>query len=473
MRARGIKLSETMGTDSVNKLLVRFSTPSVISMVISSSYSLVDSIFIGRLGPVALAAIAVASPLMMIYNAIGQGTGIGAASLVGRRLGEKNYAAANRAACVGITSFFMVGGLMGIICLLSLDWLLRLFGADDSVLPLARSYMIVETGFIVLDFLHLTLAELIRAEGHPVIASSAIITSGIANCIFDPILMFGLGPVPALGIAGAAFATSVGRALGIMMLLTHLLSGKTAYQFHPKYFVPDFKIFIDIYRVGIASIARRTCGSISHIVANRVAAPFGVVPLAVLGVIFRTSSLANQPSMGLGQGMLPLVAYNYGARQVKRIGEVVLKSVMASFVWASFCWVIALLLATNVMSIFSSDPDFVAEGGRAFRIFSLVFFSVGVQQILGYFFQGIGRGLPALILGLSRQLIFMVPLLLILTSLFGLNGMWAAFPVADMLGLMLALVWTRVAFKELGIPFSLRHQKEVLSAAATADPGDK
>jgi len=336
MRARGIKLSETMGTDSINRLLVRFSTPSVISMVISSSYSLVDSIFIGRLGPTALAAIAVASPLMMIFNAIGQGTGVGAASLVGRRLGEKNYDGANRAACMGITSFFMVGGFVTILVLLSLEWLLRLFGADDSVLPLARAYMLIETSFIVLDFLHLTLAELIRAEGHPTIASSAIITSGIANCIFDPILMFGLGPIPALGIAGAAFATSVGRALGIIVLSTHLFSSKTAYQFHWRYFIPDFRLFIDIYRVGIASIARRTCGSISHIVANRVAAPFGVVPLAVLGVIFRASSLANQPSMGLGQGTA-------GGVQLWRQASEAYRRSCHEIGFRFFCLVLALL----------------------------------------------------------------------------------------------------------------------------------
>jgi putative MATE family efflux protein len=458
MRARGIKLSETMGKDSVNKLLIRFSTPSVISMVVSASYSLVDSIFVGRLGPEGLAALAVASPLMMIYNAIGQGTGVGAASLVGRCLGAKNYVEANRAACLGITAFFIVGGLVTVIALLFLEPLLRLFGADNTVLPLARTYMFIETSFIVVDFLHLTLAELIRAEGHPVIASSAMITSGITNCIFDPILMFGLGPIRPLGIAGAALATTVGRSLGIIMLLTHLLSSRTSYHFHPSYFIPDFKVFWDIYRVGLASILRRMAGSLSHIVANRMAAPFGMVPLAVLGVIFRTSSLANQPCMGLGQGMLPLVAYNSGARQFKRIGEVVLKTVTIAFVWTAFCWVIAMTLARNVMSIFSSDPAFLAEGSRAFRIFSLAFFTVGTQHILGYFFQGIGRGFPALILGASRQLLFMIPLLLILPRYFGLPGLWAAFPIADALALIIAVVWTRVAFHELGIPFSLRRQ---------------
>ncbi len=459
MRARGIKLSETMGKESVNKLLIRFSTPSVISMVISASYSLVDSIFVGRLGPAGLAALAVASPLMMIYNAIGQGTGVGASSLVGRLLGAKNYPAANRAACIGITSFFMVGGAVSIVCLLALEPLLRLFGADSTVLPLAKTYMVIETSFIVVDFLHLTLAELVRAEGHPVVASTALITAGITNCIFDPILMFGLGPIPALGIAGAAFATLVGRSLGVTLLFVHLLSGRTSYNFHPSYFIPDFKVFWDIYRVGLASIIRRMAGSLSHIVANRMAAPFGMVPLAVLGVIFRTSSLANQPCMGLGQGMLPLVAYNFGAKQLKRIGEVVLKTVTIAFAWTAFCWVVAMTLARNVMSIFSSDPAFLAEGSRAFRIFSLAFFTVGTQHILGYFFQGIGRGLPALILGSSRQLLFMIPLLLILPPIFGLPGLWAAFPTADALALIVAFVWTRVAFHELGIPFSLRQQK--------------
>ncbi len=154
-------------------------------MLVQASYSLIDSFFIGRLGAVALAGIAVSSPLMTIYRAIGMGTGIGAASLVGRRLGAENREEANRAACVGITSFFMVGGLLSIICLLTLEPLLRLFGANDAILPLAKSYMLVETGFLVIDFFLTTLAELVRAEGHPAVASAGMVTAGLMNCIWD------------------------------------------------------------------------------------------------------------------------------------------------------------------------------------------------------------------------------------------------------------------------------------------------
>ncbi len=235
---------------------------------------------------------------MFIYNAIGMGTGVGAASLIERYLGAKKHEEANRVVGVAISSFFILGAITTAIFLLSLDWVLRLFGADESVLPLAKSYMYVETAFIVLNFLHLTLCEIVRAEGRPVVASAAMITAGVGNCIWDPILGYGLGPFPRMGMAGFALATSLGRGMGIVILLYHF-ARNSSFKFTADCFVPDLKIVKDIYRVGGATMIRMAGGSFGLILANLEAERFGVIPVAILGILFKVSSCAGQPCMGI------------------------------------------------------------------------------------------------------------------------------------------------------------------------------
>jgi Na+-driven multidrug efflux pump len=197
-------------------------------------------------------------------------------------------------------------------------------------------------------------------------------------------------------------------------------------------------------------------GSISQTIASITAAGFGEMPLAVVGVLFRASGFAFTPCMGLGQGMLPLVGYNYGAHNKERVGEVVVKSGITGFLWGVLCWVGAIFASVQIMSLFSHDPNFLSAAAPAFRIFALGFFTVGLQNILSYFFQGIGKGFAALIVTSSRQLLFLIPCLLIMPRLFGVNGLWAAYPVADALSLLLTLIWTGYEFKELGLPLNFK-----------------
>lgn len=260
-------------------------------------------------------------------------------------------------------------------------------------------------------------------------------------------------------MAGFALATTVGRGIATTMFVVYLLSGKTSYQFKPNYFWPKLKTVVDIYRVGIASILRMTAGSVAMAVANATAVSFGVIPLAVRGVLFRASSLAFMPIMGLGQGVLPLVGYNYGARKNERVGEVVIKAGLVSFAWGALCWVVVMLFATPIMSIFNTDPQFLAIGTQAFRIFASGFFIVGTQMVLSFFFQGTGRGLASSVTASSRQVIFLIPGLFIFPKLFGLIGLWIVFPVADFLSVILTLVWASIEFQRLGIPFRLRYNQ--------------
>jgi putative MATE family efflux protein len=461
-KATGYERSEAMGREKISKLLLRFSGPAILSAETSALYNLFDAIWCGRLGAESVAALSVAHPLMHIYMAIGSGIGVGSASLIARNLGAGKKEETNRTACCSISFFFIVSGLMTIIALINLEGLLRLFGANNSVLPLAMSYMFVETCSITLDFFLVVLVELVRVGGSPTIASAGTIVASVMDLIWSPILVFGIGPIPAFGIAGAALGTTVGRSIGVSVLLIYLGLGKSIYQFKPRYFLPKLRILTEIFSVGISQTVRAGSGAISIGIANNVAASFGVIPLAVLGVIDKVQMVILAVSIGIGQGMLPLVGYNFGAQKKERVGEVVVKAGLISFMWGALCWVVVTLFPAQIMSLFGMDPSFLAGGVLALRLFALGFFTIGVQNNLSAFFQGIGKATSSLVVASSRHLIFLVPCLLIMPSIFGLTGLWTAYPMADFLSLVLSLTWMVIAFRNLKIPFRLRSTSSAL-----------
>jgi len=299
----------------------------------------------------------------------------------------------------------------------------------------------------------LVMGAVVRAEGRPVLSSSSMIVSAVVNIALDPVLIFGLGPIPAMGIAGAATATVIARGTGALILLTHFVPSAGSYRFRPAYFVPDPKIAVEIYRVATASMVRMGGGSIALVLANHAAASFGVIPLAVLGVLNRLVRFSFGPCRGLSEGCLPLVGYNFGAGMHGRVSEIVTRAGLAALAWGALCWTVFMVFPSQVMGAFSSESQFLEEGVNALRIFSVMLPVVGVSMVFGFFFQGIGRGLPSLVLASSRHLLFLIPSLLILPRAFGVVGLWAAFPVSDGLSAVLAMAWTRSEFRKMSTRF--------------------
>ncbi len=426
-------------------------------MVVAASYNLVDAIFVGRLGSEALGALAIAFPLMMIFMAIIMGAAMGATSFISRCFGAGEHEEVDRAAGGAIGLAILIGLLMTAICLPNIEGLLRIFGATGSVLSLANEYMYILAAGAVVMSLGLVMGNIVRAEGCPILSGAAMIASAVTNIILDPILIFGLGPAPELGVAGAAIATVLGRGVGVVIILVHFISGRTQYRFRPSYFLPHPKTVASFYRVGFASTVRMSSMSIVIAFANTIAVSFGVIPLAVLGVVFRLARFIYMPTMGLGQGMLPLVGYNFGARQQERVGELVIKTGMLSLGWGLLCWSTLMLFPAKIMAVFNSDPQFLTVGVPAMRIFTILLFVAQLQRIASFFFQGIGKGRASLVLASARPVIFLVPALLVLPRLFGVNGLWMAFPVADGLSILLTFAWTFREFRNQGIPIRFRY----------------
>lgn len=440
-----------MDQDPIWRLLLRFSGPAIISMMVASSYNLVDAVFVGRLGTNALAAMSVTYPLVLSFVAIASGTGVGVTSLISRSLGGGDHENADRTAGVAITLCFLLSSIIAILCLPNLDMILRMLGAGDSVLPLARSYISILIIFTIFSYLALIISNIIRADGNPIFSSAVAISSVVLNIILDPVFIFGFGPVPSMGIEGAAIATVISQAIGTAVFVFYLLAGRTAYRFRLSYFLPRLKIVFSIYRIGAASIVRSGAQFVVMGVINSTAASFGVIPLAIMGVLVRAGRFIQMPVLGLGQGMLPLLGYNYGARKRGRVAELVLKTGLAGSIWTSLCWIVIILFPAQVMSVFSTKTEFLREGEKAIRLYSLAYFALGIRMVPGFFFQGIGKGLPATVLTAAQNIAFLLPVILILPRYFGLTGMWIAFPIAETLALFLGLFWISSEFRRQGI----------------------
>lgn len=442
-----------MGQEKISKLLFRFSVPSIIAVEAGAAYELFDALWTGRLGAEVLAALSVAGPLMAIYRAIGSGIGVGSASLIARHLGAKRKDEADRAACNSISLFFIVSGLVAFVCVINLDFLLRLFGANELVMPHAYSYMLIETLAMPVDFFLIIVAELVRTQGSPAVASAGSIIASVADIIWSPILVFGIGPFPAYGIAGAALGTLIGRVIGLAFLVPHL-AFKSIYRFKRAYFIPKYKIVRDIYSIGASNTLRMGAVSIAQILACRTAASFGTIPLAVLGVLFRVNMINFGFCVGVSQGMLPLVGYNFGANKNQRVRELVVKAGLVSFTWGAMWSTAAMLFPTQILSLFNSDPEFLAVGTTALRTFALGFLTVP-ELTFTSFFQGIGKFVPSLIVSSSRQLIFLIPYIIIMPYMFGLTGLWGAYVAAGASAFTLGLSWTALEFRKLKVSETL------------------
>ncbi len=443
--------AEAMGHASINSLLLRFAGPSIVTMLVMGSYNIVDAIFVGRLGAEAIAALTVSFPFMMLFVAVCVGTGVGATSLTSRYLGAGERLEASRTAAVSFTLCAFFGIVITAVFLPNLEGMLRLFGARETVMPLAKEYMSVLVTFAVLNFFPMIIGSIIRAEGNPILPSVTGVISVGLNIALDPVLIFGLGPAPELGIAGAAWATVIARGVGAVILLGYFLTGRSSFRFRPGYFIPKIRTLIEIYRVGLSQVVQMGAEAAVMGFGNTIAGGFGVIPLAVLGVIMRTGSFIFMPCVGLIQGALPLIGFNFGAARYNRIGEVVGKTGLLAVIWSLVFFVIAIAFPESIISIFRNEPEFVSQGARALRVFALSFPFIGLQMLAGSFFQGIGKGIPSLVLASARHAIFLLPALLILPRLFDTTGLWAAFPISSLLATILGVVWMVFQFRAMDL----------------------
>ena len=449
--------SQQLEHEKISRLLLRLSLPATVAMIVNALYNIVDSIFIGRgVGYLAIGGLTVAFPMQMAIMALAQMIGIGAASAFSRNLGAKNREKAN---LVAGNSYLMVVVLGILICtsgLVFITPILRLFGATDLLMPYARDYLqVILLGSLYFPFV-MSANNLIRAEGNARVAMFAMLLGTIANIGLDYLFIFPLQ----MGIRGAALATIISQFLSLIYVLFYLRGEHTSIKVKLHHLKPNWLIQKEILKVGSSSFGRQVAGSAMAIVLNNSLAFYGgELALAVFGIVHRVIMFLFMPMFGIVQGMQPIAGYNYGAGRMDRVKEVVKISIIGTTIFATASTIFGELFPGTIIRLFNDDPELIKNGTLALRIVIAMIPVVGVQIIGAALFQSVGKALPAMVLTLSRQILFLIPLVLILPRIgnLGLLGIWISFPIADLLSTVFTSLWMRKEMKQMERETSIRN----------------
>jgi len=440
--------TELMGKESITRLLFRFSLPATVGMVVAATYNVVDTMFIGWLGSEAIAALSIAFPIQMILGAIGVGTGVGASSLISRSLGAGNNREAEKAIGQVISLALIFGLIVALASWFYLRPLLVIFGASPEILGYTEEYTSVITTWSVVFFLIMSLNNVTRAEGSPLLSMKVMIASSLLNIALDPVFIFILD----MEVRGAAVATVIAKGAGAFVLLLHFTRGSSNVIFYPTNMKLEWGIIVNIYKIGLATILRLFSKNLSLTVTNIILAAFGHIPVAAMGLFFRLQMLIMMPVIGFSQGLLPVIGYNYGAQKVERIREAVIKGFAITTGFITLLVLVLYVSPNTFFRIFTSETELLNMAGYSLRIMIVMFPLIGIQVVSTIFYQAIGKAIPSLVLSLLREVMIFIPFLLFLSSYFDLMGVWIARPISDFLAFIITFFMISRELKRQNIP---------------------
>ncbi len=432
-----------MGTMPVPKLLITMSLPMIISMLVQALYNIVDSIFVAKLSEDALTAVSLAFPIQNLMIAIGVGTGVGINALLSRSLGEKKFEQANLAAENGVflaVISFLLTALVGIFGS-------RLFfvaqTSQKTIVQYGIQYMEVITICSIGVYIQITMERLLQATGKTFYTMITQGTGAIINIILDPILIFGLFGFPRLEVAGAAIATVIGQIVGAALSTFFNIRVNKEIRINMKKFRPNKQIIGEIYRVGIPSIIMQSIGSVMVFGFNKILLFFNTTAAAVFGFYFKLQSFIFMPIFGINNGMVPIIAYNYGARNRKRIMDTIRLATLISIGIMILGVLLFQFFPKTLLGFFDASDHMISIGIPALRIISIHFVLAGYSIIISSTFQALGNGVYSLIVSVARQLVVLLPCAWILAECFGLNAVWFSFPAAELISVLLCTLLFR------------------------------
>lgn len=440
--------SELLGTEKISKLLYKLSAPSFVAIAVAALYNLVDSIYIGRfVGTEGLAGITIALPIQMFIIAVAGGIGSGGASIISRLLGSGLKDEANTVLGHVISIVVIFSTLSGITGFIFQEPLLRSFGAGDIILPYAADYLRIILGGIVIFAFTLSVYNIVRAEGNARTAMYVMIASGFINIVLDPVLITGFE----LGIRGAAFATVISQAAAAAYMVCYFAGGLSSLSVSWRNFILQPYWMREIILVGAPSFTWQAAGSLMFLAVNKLLSAYGGdISIAAFGIISRLIMIFFMPVMGIVQGMQPIVGFNYGAGKTERVNEVLNLALRVTTYVSCSVFIIIMLFPGYLLRVFSTDTVMIAAGTEGMRLIFAASFLIGFQMVVGGFYQAMGKARQALLLSMTRQIIFLIPLVLILPILFGLTGIWMAFPLADIFSfLVTAAVYEKDKRREM------------------------
>lgn len=427
-----------LGTKPVGKLLVQYAMPAIVAMTASSLYHVIDSIFIGQgVGPLAISGLALTFPFMNLTAAFGAAVGVGASTCISVKLGQKDYSTAQKILGNTVVLNLIIGISLSIICIAFLDPILFFFGASENTLPYARDYMLIILLGNVFSHMFFGMNAILRTAGKPRHAMYATIFTVVMNIILAPLFIYTFD----MGIAGAAYATILSQVMALVWQMKLLTDKRELLHIRGGTFGLEKSIVQNILGIGMSPFAMNVCACVVVIFVNKGLQEYGGdLSLGAYGIANRMAFIFVMITMGINQGMQPIAGYNFGAQRMDRLMQVLKYSIIAATVVTTTGFLVAELVPTLCARLFTSDATLIGMSVSAIRIIMVTFPIVGFQMVITNFFQSIGKAKISMFLSLSRQMLFLLPLLITLPLWFGVDGIWWAMPISDTIAALVTLV---------------------------------
>ena len=439
--SEAVSLKENkMGTMPVGKLVISMSLPIMISMMVQALYNIVDTIFVSRVSEAALTALSMQFPIFSLMIAFGVGTSVGMAALLSRSLGEKNFDRVNKTATNGMflavcnfILFFIVGVLL-------VKPFYRIQTSDMEIVNAGISYSTILCSLSFCMFFQITFERLLQATGKTVYSMITQLVGALVNIALDPILIFGCFGLPKMGVAGAAVATVIGQFTGAVVGLVLNLKINKEINLSLRGFRIEKSVVGDIYKVGVPTIIMQAIGSLMTLGMNFILITFSSTAVAVFGVYFRLQSFAFLPCFGLCNGLVPIISYNYGAQNKKRMIKSAKVGVMMAFTIMIVCTLIFEIFPKQLLSMFNAEGEMLTLGRSALKIIAIHFPIAAFGIVFGGVFQALGKAVYSMIMSICRQLLVLIPSAYVLAKIFGkVEAVWWSFPIAEVVSLILAV----------------------------------
>ncbi len=438
--------NNTLITMPVSRLLLKFSLPAIGGMIVNSLYNLVDRIFVGRIGGLAMTGIGLSLPFMMMMSAVSSLIGIGASALISIKLGENKKDEAKGLLGNAITLLIGLMFLVTVLGLVFMNPILKAFGASEATMPYAVEYMSVILYGAVFQGIGTGLANVIRAAGHPIKSMVIVLVATLVNIILDPILIFSLG----MGISGAAWATIIAQLITSIMVIHHFLSKKSQIRIEINKLKLRLVNIKSILSIGFAPFTMQLSSVVVSIISNNALKSYGGdVAIGAMTIINSVMVLFLMSAMGVTQGAAPIIGFNFGAKHFDRVKQVLKLELIAVSSICTITFILVQAFPAMLSSIFTSEPDLISTASTGMRLFLIMLPLLSAQIVGASYFQAIGQAKKATFLGLSRQVLLLIPLLLILPNFLGLNGVWGASALSDLISSLIAIVSLKSAFNHL------------------------
>lgn len=430
-----------MGVMPVNRLLVSMSLPMMISMLVQALYNIVDSIFVARVDENALTAVSMAFPIQTLMIALGGGMGVGVNAVLSKALGEKDFKKADKSAINGVF-LAAVSYLVFLVVGIFATEAFYLSQTDDAqIIEYGKQYMTIVCCCSFGMYAQFIFERLLQSTGRTFYTMITQGTGAVINIILDPILIFGYFGMPKMGVAGAAIATVIGQIVAAVIAVVINVKKNTDIRLHIKGFKPDLRMIGQIYAVGVPSIIMQSIGSVMTYGMNKILIGFSSTAVAVFGVYFKLQSFIFMPVFGLNNGMVPIIAYNYGAGKRDRLLKTLKLSICYAVVIMAVGFLVFQIFPAQLFALFDASETMLAIGIPALRIISISFLLAGFCIICGSMFQALGNGVYSMLVSIARQLVVLLPVAYVLSLTKKVDMVWWAFPIAELMSLTMTVIF--------------------------------